>query len=98
MRSPVELRPGPETRLRPRPDVLFRDLGGEAVLLDPAAGTYFGLDEVGMEIWSLAITGIPLGEVHAALARTYDAPADQIWEDLLSLVEDLLKSRLVEVF
>jgi hypothetical protein len=97
MRPPAELRLGPETRVRPRPDVLFRDLSGEAVLLDPVAGTYFGLDEVGTEIWNLAAAGTPLGEVHAALARTYDAPSDQVWEDLLSLVENLVKNRLVEI-
>jgi len=28
-------------------DVLFRDLDGEAVILNLRTGTYFGLDEVG---------------------------------------------------
>lgn len=93
----AELLPGPETRVRPRKDVLFRDLGGEAVLLDPEAGTYFGLNEVGTEIWSLLAGGIPLGEAHASLVRTYDAPADQVWEDLIALVRDLAGSRLVEI-
>ncbi|HYG65353.1 MAG TPA: PqqD family protein [Thermoanaerobaculia bacterium] len=92
-----EFRPGPETRVRPRGDVLFRDLGGEAVLLDPEAGTYFGLNEVGTEIWSLLAEGTPLGEAHVRLVRTYDAPADEVWEDLVALVRDLVGSRLVEV-
>ena len=92
-----ELRPGPETRVRPRRDVLFRDLGGEAVLLDPEAGTYFGLNEVGTEIWSLLADGTPLGEAHARLVRTYDAPGDEVWEDLVALVRDLVASRLVDV-
>jgi hypothetical protein len=93
----TELRLGPETRVRPRPDVLFRDLGGEAVLLDPGAGTYFGLNEVGTDIWTLAAVGTPLGEVHASIARTYDAPPEQVWEDLVALVRDLVKSRLIEI-
>lgn len=83
--------------MRPRRDVLFRDLGGEAVLLDPEAGTYFGLNEVGTEIWSLLAEGTPLGEAHARLVRTYDAPPDEVWEDLVALVRDLVGSRLVEV-
>jgi Coenzyme PQQ synthesis protein D (PqqD) len=93
----TEFRPGPETRLRPRGDVLFRDLGGEAVLLDPEAGTYFGLNEVGTDIWGLLAGGTSLGEAHAKLVRMYDAPADQVWEDLVALVRDLVGSRLVEV-
>jgi hypothetical protein len=36
--------------LRVPDDVLFRDLDGEAVILNLRTGTYFGLDEVGMRM------------------------------------------------
>ncbi len=92
--------PGPETVLRHRPGVLFRDLAGEAVLLDPEAGIYFGLNEVGTRAWNLigqgAETGATLGAVHAALLAEYDAPPERIWDDLLTLIRDLLDHRLVE--
>ena len=35
------------------PDVAFRDLDGEAVLLNLATGTYFGLNEMGTRMWHL---------------------------------------------
>ena len=35
------------------PEVLFQEVGGEAVLLDLASESYFGLDDVGMRIWQL---------------------------------------------
>ena len=35
------------------PDVVFRDLDGEAVLLNLALGIYFGLNEVGTRMWNL---------------------------------------------
>jgi coenzyme PQQ synthesis protein D (PqqD) len=91
--------PGPDTVLRHRPGVLFRDLAGEAVLLDPAAGIYFGLNEVGTRAWNLlgAGAGATLAAVHAALAAEYDAPPEKIWDDLLALVRDLLAHRLIEI-
>jgi len=94
--------PGPDTVLRHRPGVLFRDLAGEAVLLDPEAGIYFGLNEVGTRAWNLfgppeAGTGATLAAVHAALLEEYDAPPERIWDDLLALVRDLLAHRLVEI-
>lgn len=91
--------PGPDTILRHRPGVLFRDLAGEAVLLDPEAGIYFGLNEVGTHVWNLigVATGVTLAAVHTALAAEYDAPAERIWDDLLALVRDLLAHRLVEI-
>jgi hypothetical protein len=35
------------------PEVLFQEVGGEAVLLDLKSESYFGLDDVGMRIWQL---------------------------------------------
>lgn len=91
--------PGPDTVLRHRSGVLFRDLAGEAVLLDPDAGTYFGLNEVGTRAWNLLgeRTGATLAAVHAALLAEYDAPPERIWDDLLTLVRDLLSHRLLEI-
>ena len=87
----------PDTVLRRRPGVLFRDLAGEAVLLDPEAGTYFGLNEVGTRAWNLlGSAGATLAAVHAALLAEYDAPPERIWDDLLALVRALLAHRLVE--
>jgi len=34
-------------------DVIFRELNGEAVILNLDNGTYFGLNSVGMRIWQL---------------------------------------------
>jgi hypothetical protein len=81
--------------------VLFRDLAGEAVLLDPEAGIYFGLNEVGTRAWNLigpgAGAGATLATVHAALLAEYEAPPERIWDDLLALVRDLIDHRLVEI-
>ncbi len=43
----------PTTRFRPKPNVLVRELGGEAVLLDIETGRYFGLNATGVRIWAL---------------------------------------------
>jgi hypothetical protein len=91
---------GSDTLLRHRPGVLFRDLAGEAVLLDPEAGIYFGLNEVGTRAWNLiggaAGAGATLAAVHAALLAEYDAPPERVWDDLLALIRDLLAHHLIE--
>ena len=86
-----------ESRLRTAPDVLFRDLGREGVLLDLASGSYFGLDEVGTRIWQLVAGGETLAAALAVLAAEYDAPEEKVCEDLLRLVDELLESRLLVV-
>ena len=53
-------------RYRIPEDVVSREVGGEAVLLNLATGTYFGLDGVGTEIWNLlAREGTIEGVAHA---------------------------------
>lgn len=89
--------PGRETEVRCRSHVLFRDLGGEAVLLDRQKGTYFGLNEVGTVIWDLAKDGARLGSIHDALSERFAEDPERIWNDLVGIVSDMESHGLLEV-
>lgn len=80
----------PELRLSP--DVLYRDLEGQAVILDLSSGLYFGLNEVGTRIWTLMAEGRDISTIVQALAREFDADESTIERDVRDLV-DLLRSR-----
>lgn len=80
----------PELRLSP--DVLYRDLEGQAVILDLSSGLYFGLNEVGTRIWTLMAEGLDISAIVQALAREFDADVSTIERDVRDLV-DVLKSR-----
>lgn len=77
-------------------DVLFQEVGGEAVLLDLASETYFGLNPVGTRIWQLLGDGSALQSVRDALVAEYDAPPEQIESDLLTLATQLSDAGLVK--
>lgn len=87
----------PNTVLRPASGVLFTELDGEAVLLDPASGCYFGLNEVGTAIWSRLDGKTSLGDVTEWLEERYEVAPEVLWEDLLDVVEELLSQGLVQV-
>ena len=80
----------PELRLSP--DVLYRDLEGQAVILDLSSGLYFGLNEVGTRIWTLMAEGRDISAIVQALAREFDADESTIERDVRDLV-DVLRSR-----
>jgi hypothetical protein len=69
--------------------------GDRTVLLDPAQGEYFGLDEVGTRIWEL----LPAHPTAAALADRlfdeYDAPRETLLADAARLLGELAAARLV---
>ena len=80
----------------PAPDVVFRDLDGEAVVLDLATGTYFGLNASGTRMWQLIEQHRVLDAVAAAMAGEFDAPPGRIEADLLTFASRLeLKKLLV---
>ncbi len=79
----------PTARFRRRPNVLVRDLDGEAVLLDLDSGRYFGLNATGVRIFELVDGDRSVEEVRLLLAREFTAPSEAIAADLYELVAAL---------
>jgi len=75
--------------------VYARDFGAELVLLDFGRGEYFGLDELGAEIWHLLEAGKPLGSVADAVVARYEVPREQAMKDILALVSHMQSQGLV---
>jgi hypothetical protein len=85
------------TRVTIPESVLFRDLDGEAVLLDTVTGRYFGLNEVGTRMWSLLQLHREIGTAHRILLAEYQVPLHELRQDLLNFARLLISSRLIEV-
>jgi hypothetical protein len=79
------------------PEVLFQEVGGEAVLLDLASETYFGLDDVGTRIWQLLQENGELVAIRDRMLEEYEVEAARLEEDLLSHIERLAEAGLVTI-
>ncbi len=77
------------------PSVLFRDLGGEAVLLELETGCYFGLDEIGTRIWRLIEKHGELPRVERELLEAYEVSPDHLAGDLSAFVRSLVSRGLL---
>lgn len=76
-------------------DTVFRELAGEAVLLQLEAGMYYGLDPVGTRLWQLMAERGKLREVFDAARDEFDVDAETLQHDLLALVAALAEKKLV---
>jgi hypothetical protein len=77
------------------PSVVFRELDGEAVLLNLESGVYFGLDPVGTRVWALLLElGAP-SAVCAHMIAEYDVAREVLERDVLHLVGELVRQNLV---
>lgn len=80
------------------PDVVFRRVSEGAVLLSTDDEVYFGLNEVGAQIWELMSEGADTyGAVRDALKERYpDVEAAQIETDLNELVNELSNAGMLK--
>ena len=77
--------------------VLRRELSGESVILNLQTESYFGLDEVGSEMWK-ALTASPSIELaFNALAENYDVDPERLRLDLDAYIQKLVALGLLQV-
>ncbi len=78
-------------------DVIFRELDGEAIILNLATGNYFGLDGVGTRLWALLTESGALQGAVDAMAAEYEIDRPALERDVLDLVDALVDKGLVQV-
>ena len=78
-------------------DVLFRELDGEAIILNLAKGLYFGLDAVGTRIWMVLDESSSVGRAIEVMTAEYDVDPAVAAQDVLELVSALRDQGLILV-
>jgi hypothetical protein len=76
-------------------DVVFKEIDGEAVLLDIGRGTYFGLDPVGTRVWNTLVAHGCARPAIALLLEEFDVAADTLESDVARLLGELTTSDLI---
>jgi len=98
MQSTVTL----ETILVPSEDVVAREIEGELLLVPIAAGIgdmedeLYTLNETAQAIWQRLDGQSTLGEIAADLAEEYNATLEEVEQDVLGLVAELARRRMLE--
>jgi len=77
-------------------DVVFRDLAGEAVLLNLSTGTYYGLDAVGTRIWHLLADHGTTEEIVKTLLDEFEVEENQLRRDVDDLIRQLIDKGLLK--
>jgi hypothetical protein len=84
------------TRLAVPAAVLFRELGGESVVLNLVSESYFGLDEIGTDMWFALVEHSSVDAAVEPLLDRYDVDRATLERDLLGLAETLIRHGLLE--
>jgi Coenzyme PQQ synthesis protein D (PqqD) len=78
-------------------DLLSTEFGRELVLLNLNDGVYYGLDDVGLEIWKLLQQPTTFTGIRDAILGAYDVEPARCERDLALLLEDLARRGLIEI-
>jgi len=84
-------------RVAAPPDVLVSELAGESVILNLKSECYFGLDEMGTNMWSALVKAESIQAAYDSLLAEYEVNADQLKQDLTELLSKLIDKGLLEV-
>jgi hypothetical protein len=81
---------------RHNPSVVVTDLDDELVLLDPVSKQMFSLNLVGRLLW-LELPKQGLDGVLEQITKSFAVSPEQAREDAMGLIENLTRSKLLEV-
>ena len=76
-------------------EVAWRDLDGEAVILDLKTDTYFSLDKIGTQIWKKMTEKSGINDLVSLITSSYDVLAKEAEMDVKELISGLKKTGLI---
>jgi coenzyme PQQ synthesis protein D (PqqD) len=82
-------------RVRVPDDVLLSNLQEESVILNLDSERYYGLDDVGTRFLSALNTADSIEAAYTTLRNEYDVDGDVLRQDLLELIETLIKQGIL---
>ena len=85
----------PSQRVTIAPDVLFRLVGEEAVLLNLKTELYLGLDPVGARMWRVLADSPSIEAAFQSLLAEYDVEGSRLRADVEEFIGKLIAQQLV---
>jgi hypothetical protein len=83
-------------KLQIAPDLIWRLLDGDAVIVSPAGGQVRVLNGIGTTIWQLLAEARGIHEITDYLVTHYNVSLEQAQMDLQSFIDDLSEREMIE--
>ena len=80
---------------RPHPDVVFRELEGETLLIHLGSNDVFVLNETGARCWSMLRDGLGHSELCDRLCADFEVSRSEVEREVGQLVRELVEAGLL---
>ncbi|MCJ2185382.1 PqqD family peptide modification chaperone [Novosphingobium beihaiensis] len=85
------------TTVRQSDNQIAAELDGDVVLMSIEEGKYYNLNDIASEVWARLEHPMTVATLCDALAREFDASVDTVRVDVIALLGDLYKGKLIEI-
>lgn len=77
------------------PDVIQETIDGEVIIVNLGDGSYYSIDQVGADIWSLIEKGHTVDQIVGAINRAYVGSHEEVAQGVEQLVTQLQQEKLI---
>ncbi|MBN2406164.1 MAG: PqqD family protein [Elusimicrobia bacterium] len=84
-----------DDKITKNPDVTWREVDGEAVLLNLENDYYYSMNEIGTKIWAMLNKGKTQKQIIAAIMEEFDADKKQVELDIKQFIKDMKKEDII---
>lgn len=85
-----------ETQYQQVPECLIEDMDGETLLYNPSNATTLHLNGPSAVVWGLCTGENSVGEIIDALQQAYPQQAEQIKDDVVSVINELTEKQVIQ--
>ncbi len=82
-------------RLEPSPDLSWRDVNGELVIVDTRRGDYHVLNALGARVFAAIVEGDDTASIASSIAETHDMTPREVQRDVDAFVATLAAKGLL---
>lgn len=83
-------------RLIKNPEIICKDVDDEKVLLNPQTGEYYGINEVGAEIWTMVNGENDISVIVQNLVRIYEVDRQTLEADVAEFLSALIERNIIK--
>jgi hypothetical protein len=84
-----------EATVRVSPDVVFQQIGAEAIIINLQTDRIFSLNRTGTRLWELLVAGVNLTEAKQQMVQEYDVDPDQLASEVENVLQLMLNEGLI---
>jgi hypothetical protein len=86
-----------ETKFKKTNNFVESDIEGQVVMMSIENSKYFGMDEIGTQIWQLVDKNLTYNEIIESLLDEYEIDRDTCEKESTEFIDKLLKYKLIEM-